>query len=229
MPQNVTDVDAFTDPITAPAGADVRDSASVLQIAQKLANRTRWLANMLGGVLGTGEWTYKGGARTRKILVPMWSGIGDYDSNSWLKAADPTAAYSWGKKDVATTTRLVFPINALLRDLMTIESIKMLCTPGSGRVAGNMAIGLYYSNPNHETPGVPTVTTVGSPASSSGTSIQVVTFNGGSHQVSREGASGRDYFILITGTDATTLTGGGGLDLVYGVELTLTDPGPRNH
>lgn len=47
MPQNITDVSTFTDPCTAPADGDVRNATSVLTPFQALANRTRWLYNVL--------------------------------------------------------------------------------------------------------------------------------------------------------------------------------------
>lgn len=45
MPINITDVSTFTDPITAPAGADPANAASVVEPIQKLSNRTRFLRN----------------------------------------------------------------------------------------------------------------------------------------------------------------------------------------
>ena len=45
MPTNVSDVDAWTDPVVAPSGGDLRRSESVLQPVQHLANRTRYLLN----------------------------------------------------------------------------------------------------------------------------------------------------------------------------------------
>lgn len=47
MPQNITDVDEFTSPCSAPADGDTRNAASVLTPLQKLANRTRYLYNIL--------------------------------------------------------------------------------------------------------------------------------------------------------------------------------------
>lgn len=60
MPVNITDVPIFTDPITAPAGADVADAASVVSPIQKLANRTRYLFNRIDG--------YGGLIRTSDVL-----------------------------------------------------------------------------------------------------------------------------------------------------------------
>jgi hypothetical protein len=45
MPSNVTDVDAFTDPVQIPADTEEATSASVLLFVQSLANRTRNLKN----------------------------------------------------------------------------------------------------------------------------------------------------------------------------------------
>lgn len=47
MPQDITDVDEFTSPCTAPADGDTRNATSVLTPLQKLANRTRWLYNKI--------------------------------------------------------------------------------------------------------------------------------------------------------------------------------------
>lgn len=51
---NITDVDAFTDPVDIPADGDPATSASLLQFAQDLANRTRYLKNRaIDGLTGT--------------------------------------------------------------------------------------------------------------------------------------------------------------------------------
>jgi hypothetical protein len=52
MPVDITDVSIFTDPITAPAGADTADAASVVAPVQKLSNRTRYLLNRIDGYGG---------------------------------------------------------------------------------------------------------------------------------------------------------------------------------
>lgn len=185
-----------------------------------------WIAYLAAIIDANEEHTYQA-AKTRKLIVPLWSAVTYQDS--WSKASNPTGNYYWSKKDDAGTMRIVFPIGALLRDGMTITAVKMLCRPGDGRVAGNMEIALYYANPTH-TGGVavPTPTGVGTAGASAGTALQVVSATlGGAHAVVREGDSGRDYYVHITGSDAT---GGGAsdLDFLYGVELTVTDPGPRN-
>lgn len=186
-----------------------------------------WVA-WLAAILDTNEEHTYQAAKTRKLIVPLWSGVAYDSGTSWSKASNPQSNYFWQKKDDAGTMRLVFPIGDLLRDGMTITAVQMLVRPGDGRVAANARIGLYYANPSHGTPAVPAPVGVGTQGSSSGTTLQVVAATlGGAHTVVREGDSGRDYWIEVLGSDAT---GGGAddLDLLYGIELTVTDPGPRN-
>lgn len=52
MPIDITDVSVFTDPVTAPAGADPANAASVVDPVQKLANRTRYLYDKFEAVTG---------------------------------------------------------------------------------------------------------------------------------------------------------------------------------
>lgn len=47
MPVNITDVDAFTDPIVIPADSDPADRTYIVTLAQGLANRTRHVKNYL--------------------------------------------------------------------------------------------------------------------------------------------------------------------------------------
>lgn len=59
MPTDITDVDAFTAPVVAPASGDARTAASVVQGLQPLANRTRAAINAL-----IGHMLWSGGAYT---------------------------------------------------------------------------------------------------------------------------------------------------------------------
>lgn len=56
MPVNITDVDEFTDPLTEAANGDQVDSNVRLTHGQKIANRTRYLANRTPGAVGTVPW-----------------------------------------------------------------------------------------------------------------------------------------------------------------------------
>lgn len=85
MPINIIDVDEFTDPITAPAGADPANAASVVDPIQKLANRTRHLLNraLSGYALSrvvvyeaSGIWTKPDGVRAVRVIVVGGGGGG---------------------------------------------------------------------------------------------------------------------------------------------------------
>lgn len=52
MPSNITDVDEFTDPVTAPADGDNADEASFQDPIQDLSNRTRYLKNRTDELFG---------------------------------------------------------------------------------------------------------------------------------------------------------------------------------
>ncbi len=54
MPQNVTAVATFTDPVVAPTDGDARNAASVMPAFQALANRTKYTNDALTGLLATG-------------------------------------------------------------------------------------------------------------------------------------------------------------------------------
>jgi hypothetical protein len=47
MPTNITDVSTFSDPVVGPADGDTRNASSVLTGLQHLANRTRWIYDLL--------------------------------------------------------------------------------------------------------------------------------------------------------------------------------------
>jgi hypothetical protein len=50
MSQNITDVDAFTDPVVVPSNGEDATAASLLTMAQALANRARYLYNRIGTI-----------------------------------------------------------------------------------------------------------------------------------------------------------------------------------
>lgn len=145
MPVNITDVDAFTDPITSPAGADPANAASVLQIAQKLANRTRYLYNLL---VGSG---------TRTLRLSPWIGVGVAASSSaapvWLSQAngvDPAegqhlvSGADFAARHVA--------ISDIVPDGATVTRVKALVKPGATRVSGRMVLELFRHVQSWSTP-----------------------------------------------------------------------------
>ncbi len=203
MPQNITDVDAFTDPLTAPAGADAADSASILAMAQKIANRTKNIIERLGSAAGSGEFAYRNGAgaavtKTRKLVLP---------------AAEGTRAAGYG---------LGSNLEAIERGLeripegSVITQIRCKVNPGTAQAvaANRLVIRLYESDPIFGTAAsVPTDTDVGNATDNGSTGVQIITISGLSVAVTKE-------------TKALTLyaqkRNAGALDTVYLWEITYT-------
>ena len=79
MPIDIVDLSTFTAPVVAPVdGVDNADAASIVPNGiQRLADRTRYLADRLGGAAGAAEWLYGDGTavaapKTRtRLLSPF--------------------------------------------------------------------------------------------------------------------------------------------------------------
>lgn len=234
MPTNVTPAGVFTDPVTRPTDGDPGNGTTFQQPIQALTDRTQFLADQLGGNTGLGEWTYKGGTRTRIVAISLYDAILDWDlagTPGWSRPTNPAGSvYSL---EGGVQKQLVVPISKYLRDGMKILSVRMLCEPGDNPSADpTMSLGLYYGNPTLDplAIAIPAPTGVGSLAASSGSDLQVVVMSigGGGHSVVRYTSvsnRSRDYYLHIVGTDST---GGSSSnhDFVYGLGLELADTGP---
>lgn len=223
MPTNITDSDAFTDPCTRPAGADVRNSASVQAPFQALANRTRFLANQLGGITGAGEWTYRS-ARTRTMLFSLWDA--QFHDLDWSRATDPTTNHymtSGGDQKP-----LVIPLQDALREGQSIDSIRVLCKPKTAQAPGSrMKAQLWSVLPIFGTPAAPTPGASGAAVEDDGTTnVQAIQLTyGPSIAVVKSGSDvAREWYLVIT----SAASGGAFDDRVYAVQATILDPGPRN-
>lgn len=181
--------------------------------------------NKLGPLTGTGEIVYSA-ARTRNVRIGL---------SSFQASTGVTATYQVGLggiqadlvKIASDNGRIVYRLNPYLRDGMSITSIKVAVDPGAARAGANrMLIELDYVIADFATPannGVDPVQVVAG-SDDTTTSKQIITISG-PHTVVRDGGSGRDYYLIIKGgNDAGTNN-----DTVYGIELTVTDPGPRNY
>lgn len=217
MPVNITDVDAFTDPITAPAGADAANAASVVDVAQKLANRTRYLANLIGEASGSAEWAYPS-PRARTILVGPRAGRG---GSGWTFALIDRARCSSNSHNLFIDISDHLPSGAVLTD------VRALVKPGFGRGTGDrMELSLWRSavGAAFGTPGDPAETQVGTTDEDDGSnSYQVLSVGTISETVDR------DANVLVAWVHAGNTAGTGGQeDDFLGLELSFTDPGPRN-
>lgn len=112
MPQNITDVNAFTSPIVAPADGDPEGASSVLSGFQALANRTAFL-NQLRAV-ANGIATLDGASHVVGAQLPygLANGIAQADGNGRTPAAsvrngiisDTSASFTSGPGTTYATT-----------------------------------------------------------------------------------------------------------------------------
>lgn len=229
MPINITDVDAFTDPATRPAGSDVRNSASVQGPFQALANRTRWLVGMLGGVSGAGEWSYKT-SRSRVVTLPLQAGITG-GSNVWSRDTSEIASASIGYRweSSANFALIYWSLNDLLRTGQTITELKAIVKPDHGRsTAQRVRVGLLKKSVNFTTPNELGAVHLAWAEDDGTGNMQVVTLNATSPPFGTGGAfpsqdhETSDFYAFVRRGDADN-----DFDRLYGLRITFTSFGPR--
>lgn len=226
MPQNLTDTSTFTSPIVIPADTDAADLVYVESFAQGLANRTRYLANLVGGAAGTGEWVYADGSRQKKFLIPLSSA--NPMSSGGVRDWEQEASNSWSsRRNVGT---LIFPLNAFLLNGDTIVDVELWYGPGGARSAGNgMKLGLYRGQPDQMTPASNPVSPTlllsalyGDDSATKHHASLASTFVGATSGFPVVVTSAYDYMVIVSsGTDGSTV-----IDHVYMVQLTVNRPGP---
>lgn len=224
MPHNITDSDAFTDPATRPADGDLINAATVAPHYQTLANRSRFLANQLGGITGAGEWTYRS-IKTRTFLVPLWPSFGAWSVHTdWTASAgSPVQA---GISLIAPSPGDVqfVPLNPYIKDDWTIDTIRLLCKPAAVVASPNrLQLQLWGVTPNFGTPAAPTPAAIGTATEDDGTTnVQAIqAAYGPAPVVVTDGMNvAKNYFLK--------LTAGSTDDVAYALQLTCGVPGPRD-
>lgn len=201
MPENITDVSTFTDPIVVPADSDPADRTYVLTLAQGLANRTRRLANLLGGANGSGNWAYPS-PRARTTAVPLTSGISGSGAWSWNGSA-------WSAAGVGNLLWLpiALPFGAELEKIVAVVTPAGVSTFRAGLETIAISGGGLTITPT---------TTYGS--ASVGLVREKISYTPGSPVVVDNSANA--YNVRIASGTAG--------DLVEYVWIEWTDPGPRN-
>jgi hypothetical protein len=210
MPQNITDTSAFTSPVVAPVDGEAANAASLLAALQPLSNRTRYLLNLLEAAAPL----------TKVIELSLAAAVQSYTgaTGDWTISATPRKWVS------GTPSRhLYLPLNEYLRDGMVITDAKALVDPAAAQTtdASQMQLNLVYVAPNYGTPAAPSETVVASQLDNEAATIQTISLAsalGAGHTVVR---ASRDYHLRIRGS---VVAG----DEVWGLQLTVTDPGARN-
>jgi len=233
MPQNITDVSAFTDPIVIPADSDAADLTYIETALQGLANRTRFMISKIGGTAGTDEWLYPT-AKERVILISMAGAKSaiDHNATSGLVTVnhhwDQLTTDEWrSRKDSGS---LLIPLNPYLVQGCDILRVRAIVASGADRAGANrMSIALKKVTADFDTapPGAGTVATMAGPY------YEAETYTA-DRQIITSGASGAidltvnrfgvdHYLVVVAGSD-----GGSNFDKLHSVELTIRDYGPRN-
>lgn len=149
MPVNITDVDEFTDPITAPAGADAANAASVVAPVQKLANRTRHTKNRVdvlasrfhtsGAVVvrdADGDPAMIGHIRKATVAAGVEEDAGGFTR------VDPAYARS-----EINGARFIFDLGAMLPASVFLTRVDVFVNPGAERSDGNrMKVQIDWAN-----------------------------------------------------------------------------------
>jgi hypothetical protein len=133
MPLNITDVDAFTDPIVVPTSADPKTSFGYLrQALQGLANRTRNIYNKIGAASGLATLD----ASSRLVQLPKPALIADsFAQGSAGGTITCTTAGTW--YDV---TGASISLTVVAGDLIRAHAVTQFRANGSGSCTTRIVI-----------------------------------------------------------------------------------------
>lgn len=229
-PVTITPVSEFTSPVLAPSAATVANAGAVAEPVQALANRDLWLRDRVASFIpesggSEGEFIYPT-PPTRIINIPLFSAWYDPDPAGWSRPSNLESGRYW--QSAAADAPLVFALNPHLPHGAQITSVKVCVDPDTahGSTADRIIAVLQSAQPFFgATPVTPTINAPIAQATDDGTAArQTITITPGSPLVlATEGASAQDYDLVIY---ASAEASG---DRVHGVQVTFTDPGPRNY
>jgi hypothetical protein len=222
MPTNLTDSSTLTDPIQGPADADPQVAASYNLGFQGLANRTRWLADRLGSITGLNEWLYPTPKSRTVVFGPLdfvaSRASAGADPNWFINESDPNRTLS--EADVAAG-RTQTDLRKKVPGGSTIIRMRALVTPASSYSGGDRmllqlatSLPVFGDNVTSDHP-AETVTTLGQ-------SSATITVR---HSID----SGVIAHVVnpLQFAFARIIAGNGTGDLLAGLQVTFTEPGPR--
>jgi hypothetical protein len=213
MATNLVDSSAFTPDVTVPDDGDARNAASVRGAFQSLANRSRWLKNLLEMVdVSTGSFDYR--TPVDKVFqVNLEDGTagsaGAGVSQLWF---DPTSGlHFWNLS--ANNVVAVFPIRVPTGS--TLKTVAGQISMSTAGAPGQMKLSVWKKDGLSNT-AVQLGTTS---TAAAGTGVKSVSVTG----LSEVGVGNVSYFAAFqAGSGAGTPADG-----ILGVFRTLTDKGPR--
>lgn len=170
MPNNLTDVNAFTTPVQVPAGSDDAGLTYLLTAFQALANRTNYLNKLANDVT---ERTF--------VVSPH---IATYVSG-WYPGGTGVMECTANSSDI--TVALDF-----LPHGSVLKRVRALVTPG----ANTMGMQIRSRELDFTTPGSGSNTAIETGLVSSGTALQVISSSLLSETIDR--TSGKIYRVIVT-------------------------------
>lgn len=180
-----------------------------------LGQASEWAVTLLDA---NEEHTYQT-PKTRVTVVSLHAAISA--DSGWSRATDPTTNHWW--EHGSPQAKLTIPLTAFLRTGETLTAIKALVNPIAANTgADRMKLELYTVDPNIGTPAAPTPVQIASVSDDTTDAFQILNLNCGGLAVGRDGSNAKEYFAVLTA--ANEASG----DRFYALEVTLTDPGPRN-
>ena len=253
MPEDLTDADEWTEPLTVPEGGDDRNAASIVPAFQTLANRARWVKERFAAIFSTANtWTAD---QTFAAEVAL---DGPATSAGGLNVTSGDVALAGATNELVYTTKRPrticlplssgFPTNGT-DDQQELQELFWLSTFNGARSAfpiklphgadlGVIKIGLFNNG------GGPANITAGCGVRVANKVTPASTITIGSHQIAGGGSAvvavpaGANYVYQLNpiGTvpvNAATTEFFLSLELdaglrVYWIEVSFADPGPRN-
>lgn len=210
MPVSITDSSSF-DAITAPAGSDVPNAASVVTPVQNLANRTRFLLDKaLGGVT---VWPRVGVARIASLASAQPDNTG---GTGWFLTRPHWTATTYALQ------YLICPVNDIIDTGEIITAFDSLLKPGAARngaggTGDRMFVDLCYVAHDWLTPAAGTLTVIGSTHDDGTATDQRCVSSSVTHTVD---LALNDYFFRVrAGSDADVHP-----DLLYALRVNMTKP-----
>ncbi len=229
MPENLIDVDAFTDPIVVPADSDPADRTYLVTAAQGLANRTRNLKNRIEDVEDRispfDEWRYPGGAfktRTLEVLPSAFEQVNNTANNIPWRFRPAVGNAQTVKSAGTERAELALQLNRLIPANGVVTNIWVMVTPGAARGGANkITTQLYSREPTIYTPGseaVGTVALMQSTSDDGGTGLQSLLLNSGADMT-----LGYAIWLHVSSGSGDTSD-----DLFHGAKIQFQDYGPFN-
>ena len=201
------------------------DAASIVTTSvQGLADRTRYLVELCGGVSGLGEFEYVAPRNLKRVISPFAMQAGLLSTTAgriWTAANFTSGGTGYSLTSQVNFALLLDDVSRYLPIIATLTGVEVMVGPGAARatVGDRMTVTLARQTPNWITPAIPVaVGPIFTATDDGSTSVQVISSGAISEAVGRTS----DLVLRIAaGNDAGT-----NKDDVHAIRLSYTVNGP---